>query len=120
VIVPAMAVLAANVEADALTMLKDVYQQVNNIGAAGTWAKAMLVKKLLDDALAPPDEDRTMLLNTQDQVDVVVDTKGLFQSADQIAKQYKTGMMGMSAGFDWYQNTLLTSSPRARMRTATR
>jgi hypothetical protein len=107
VIVPAMAVLAANVEADALSMLKDVYQQVNNIGAAGTFAKALLVKKLLDDALAPPDEDRTMLVNTQDQVDIVTDTKGLFQSSSEIAKQYRTGMMGESAGFDWYSNTLL-------------
>ncbi len=107
VIVPAMAVLAANIEADALSMLKDVYQQVNNIGSSGTFAKALLVKKLLDDALAPPDDDRTMLVNTQDQVDVVSDTKQLFQDSKGLSKQYRTGNMGEVAGFDWYANTLL-------------
>lgn len=107
VIMPAMAVLAANVEADALSMLKDVHQQVNNIGANASWDKAMEVKQQLDDALAPPDDDRTLLLNTTDMRRVVSDTKGLFQSAGDIAKQYRSGMMGESAGFDWYQNTLL-------------
>ena len=30
--------------------------------------------------------------------------KGLFQSSSEISKQYKTGMMGMSAGLEWYQD----------------
>src|SRR6185437_15092969 len=53
IIEPAMAVLAANVEADALNMYKDVYQQVNNQGSAATFAKFLTGRKQLVDALAP-------------------------------------------------------------------
>jgi hypothetical protein len=45
VIEPAMAVLIANIEADALSMIKDVYNQVNNIGAATTLNKLLLGRK---------------------------------------------------------------------------
>ena len=38
---PAMSVLAANIEADALSMMLDVYQNVNNIGSAITFGKLM-------------------------------------------------------------------------------
>src|SRR5438270_13874447 len=69
VIEPAMAVLAANIEADALSMVKDVHQQVNNIGAAATMNKLLTGRKLQNDALTPIDASRTALLNTQDNVD---------------------------------------------------
>jgi hypothetical protein len=32
--------------------------------------------------------------------------KGLFQDSSTIAKQYRDGLMGRTAGFDWYNNTL--------------
>lgn len=108
VIEPAMAVLAANVEADALSMVKDVYNQVNNIGLAATMAKLMGVRKQLRDNLAPPDSSLTMILNTQDNVDLVDALKGLFQDAEAVKKQYKEGMMGRTAGFDFFENTLLS------------
>ena len=107
IIEPAMAILAANIEADALSMIKDVYNQVNNITAAGTMAKLLLSRKQLNDNLAPMDSSRTALLNTQDNVDLVTDLKGLFQDASSISKQYKEGAMGRTAGFDFYENTLL-------------
>jgi hypothetical protein len=107
VIEPAMAVLAANVEADALLMIKDVWNQVNNIGSSGTFGKLLLGRKQLNDNLAPMDSSRCVLLNTQDNVDIITDVKGLFQDTEAIRKQYREGMMGRTAGFDFYENTLL-------------
>ena len=86
---PAMSVLAANIEADALSMALDVYQSVNNIGSAITLSKVLGGRKMLQDALAPSDNQRTALLNTQDNADLVDALKGLFQDSTAISKQYK-------------------------------
>ena len=106
---PAMAVLAANIEADALTMALDVYNNVNNIGSAITFAKLLGSRKVLNDNLTPMDNNRSMILNTQDNVDLVDALKGLFQDSTAITKQYKEGMMGRTGGFDFYENTLLAN-----------
>lgn len=104
---PAMAVLAANIEADALSMVNDIYQTVPNIGAAITLNRALTARKLLTDALVPTSE-RSLLLNTQDNLDLVDGLKGLFQDSETISKQYKDGMVGRTAGFgSIYENTLL-------------
>ena len=108
---PAMAVLAANIEADALNMYKDVYQSIWNGGSAATYNKALDARVLLQRALAPP-SDRTMLLDPAAMADVVKDTKTLFQDDASIAKQYREGMVGRAAGFDWGENTLLPSHTR--------
>lgn len=106
---PAMAVLAANIEADAFNMAKDVYQAVDNTGAAITLNKVLTARKRLTDALAPS-SNRKLILNTQDNLDLVDGLKGLFQDSDSIAKQYREGMVGRTAGFgDIYENTLLPS-----------
>lgn len=106
---PAMAVLSSNIEADALNMALDVYQTVNNIGSPITLNRALTARKMLVDALVPA-SDRTLLLNTQDNLDLVDGLKGLFQDSTEIAKQYREGMVGRTAGFgSIYENTLLTS-----------
>jgi hypothetical protein len=53
------------------------------------------------------DNEPHVLLNTQDNVDIITDVKGLFQDSEAIKKQYKEGMMGRTAGFDFFENTLL-------------
>lgn len=106
---PAMSVLAANIEADALNMALDVYNVVNNVGSAITLNKALAARKILVDNLAPG-SDRTLLLNTQDNLDLVDALKGLFQDSNEIAKQYREGMVGRTAGFGTiYENTLLAN-----------
>jgi hypothetical protein len=116
---PAMTVLAANIEADALNMVKDVYQAVNNIGSAITLNKVLTARKLLTDALAPQ-SSRSLLLNTQDNLDLVDGLKGLFQDSSTIAKQYREGMVGSTAGFgDIYENTLLASQTTGTALSAT-
>jgi hypothetical protein len=106
---PAMAVLAANIEADALTMYRDVYNIVDQDTTAFTWNTVLNGRKALNDSLAPMDNQRSALLSTESSVKLVDALKGLFQDGTEIGKQYREGKMGRSAGFDFYENTLLTS-----------
>jgi hypothetical protein len=109
---PAMSVLAANIEADALSMYKQVYQSIWNGGSAATYNKALDARVLLQRSLAPANE-RTALMDSLAMADVVKDTKTLFQDDASIAKQYKEGYMGRAAGFDWAENTLMPSHTRS-------
>ncbi len=108
---PAMSVLAANIEADAMTMYKDVYNQVNNHGLAASFAGVLQGRKLLVDNLAPLNA-RTCNLNTQDNVDLVDALKGLFNDKATISRQNREGYMGRTAGFDFMENTLWPSHLR--------
>lgn len=114
---PAMAVLAANIEADALSMYKDVYQQVNNQGSSATFAKFLQGRKMLVDSLAPTN-DRMVCLNTQDNVDMVDGLKGLFNAQDTIGKQNREGFLGRTAGFNFAENTLIPQHSRGAANTS--
>jgi len=109
IIEPAMSVLAATMEADALGMALDVYNSVSNIGSAITMNKALAARKVLVDNLAPG-SDRTLLLSTQDNLDLVDGLKGLFQDSNEISRQYREGIVGRTAGFGTiYENTLIAN-----------
>jgi len=103
---PAMSVLAANIESDALSMSKDVFNFVNGVGSANSFANITKAQKDLTVNLAPYG-DRNYLHDPQSVVDMLADTKGLFQDSGQIAKQYKEGLLGRISGFDHYENTLV-------------
>ena len=108
---PAMSVLAANMEADALNMYKDVYNSVGTAGTVPTGTDALKVylqaRQKLNENLAPMDSKRTMHLLPISTVEIVNSLKGLFQDSKAITEQYREGEMGRTAGFDWYENTLL-------------
>jgi hypothetical protein len=108
---PAMAVLAANIEADAMSMYKDVYNQVDNQTQPASFTKVLQGRKILVDNLAPLN-GRTCNLNTQDNVDMVDALKGLFNDQTTISQQNREGFMGRTAGFDFMENTLWPSHPR--------
>jgi hypothetical protein len=112
VVEPAMSVLAATIEADAMSMYKDVYNQVNNHAQPASFAKILQGRKILVDNLAPL-ASRTVNLNTQDNVDLVDALKGLFNDRGAIAKQNREGFMGRTAGFDFMENTLWPSHARS-------
>lgn len=115
---PAMAVLAANIENDALSMITSVWNQVNGQGSAQTFRNVLTARKLLLDNLAPQSKQWRLRINTQDNVDMVDSLKGLFQQSTQIANQYVDGVMGTSGGFEWAENTFLTTfTPGARSQT---
>lgn len=111
IIEPSMAVLAAAVEADALTMRRSVYQQVNGMGAAGSFKQLMQGRAALERSLTPAG-NRTVLLNNDDNVDLVDALKGLFNPQANVSKQVREGMMGHTAGFDFYETTHLSRQTR--------
>lgn len=108
---PAMAVLAASIEADALAMRADVYQQADNTAAAITFANVLSGRTKLQRALAP-EGSRTALLSSNDNASLVDALKALFNNQSSISQQYKDGVMGNSAGFDFMESTHLSTQSR--------
>ncbi len=105
VIDPAMARLAANIEADAYSMYKNVYNLSDEDGTAFTFLSALKGRKVLNDNLAPLDNNRTAMLSTAHNLKLVDAVKGLFHDSAAIKAQYREGMVGRTAGFDFYENT---------------
>lgn len=103
---PMMTVLAANIESDALSMYKDVFNQANNVGSTATMAKLLEGRKKLVDNLAGSTNLKCNM-DTQMNVDLVDAFKGLFQSSSSISKQYLEGIVGKTAGFSFFENTLM-------------
>lgn len=103
VLEPAMSVLAANIENDAMSMYKDVWQEVNDVGAAIEVADVLKCGKKLTDSLAPV-SGRTLNLNTQDNVDLVDALKGLFNDPAKLSKNYREGMV--AANFLGFENVM--------------
>jgi hypothetical protein len=97
---PAMAVLASSIEADALTMHKDVY---NLVGSAGTTPNALSTflqaRQKLNENLAPMDNNRTCHLLPATNVSIVDALKGLFQDSAAIREQYRGRHDGAHCGF---------------------
>jgi hypothetical protein len=119
---PAMAVLAANIEADALSMIKDVNQIVDNDGQAISFYNILQGREVLNNALAPDDDRRSALLTPYHSAKLVDALKGLYNSQEAIGKQYKTGEMGRTGGFKFFENTLLgnhTTGTAAKTTTCT-
>ena len=84
-----------------------MYNIVDQDGTAFTWNTVLNGRKTLNDNLTPMDNQRAALLSTGSSVKLVDALKGLFQDSTEIGKQYREGKMGRSAGFDFYENTLL-------------
>jgi hypothetical protein len=111
VLVPAMTRLSAAIEADAMSMYRDVYQSVWNGGSALTFNHVLDGRRLLQDSLAPLN-DRSANLNSLDQANFIKDTKSLFQDSSTVAKQYREGYVGRTAGFDFMENTMWAAHTR--------
>ena len=110
---PAIAVLAAQMEAAFIGMMwPQVFNQVGTAGSAMPFKTVLQARKLLLDNLTPQNKVWQLRINTQDNVDMVDTLKGLFQQSTQIARQYVDGVMGLSAGFEWAENTHLTTQTR--------
>ena len=102
---PSMAQLAADIEDDVLSMADEIYNWVDG-GTKVSMANVLQNRKNLTDNLAGPGP-HAAILDTQANVDLVDDLKGLFQDTTQIARQYREGLMGLTGGFEFYENTLM-------------
>lgn len=109
---PAMAQLASNIEADALSsMANDVYNFVDddtNVISFLDYGKAY--QKLMEN-LAPADGSLVALQSLTHNTKFTDSVKGLFNPQAQLSNQYRKGKVASdTAGFnDWYQNSLLTN-----------
>jgi hypothetical protein len=109
IIEPAIAVVAADIESRALAMFKDVYNEVSGQGSPQSFKNFLIGRKKLLDGLTPQSRQWRARINTQDNVDMVDSLKGLFQSSQKISEQYTDGLMGYTAGFEFAENTHLST-----------
>lgn len=103
---PAMATLAANIEADALSMIKDVYNAVDDNAANFNYNEYPDARKLLNQNLTP-DTDRVATLNSTHAARFLKDIKGNFNPQEAVTKAYLKGKIGQVSGFDTFENTLI-------------
>lgn len=103
---PAISVLAANIEADVLSLRNDVYNIMDNDGLVPTFKNVMQARKNLVDNLAPQDKNLCMMLSTNHNVELVDELKGLFQDSKNVSMQNKEGYMGRTGGFNFNESTL--------------
>lgn len=106
---PAARSLAQFVEQDLL--LRATQATGNLVGTAGstafTVADIQAAKVVMNENLCPIDDERYLLLTSRSGAAAVDARKGLFQSSEEIAKQYKGGYIGMADSFNWMENELL-------------
>ena len=113
---PAMTVLGANIEADAFTMLLNLYNCVDATTASSVQLSTFLdAGVILDNCLAPRDNKRIANLRPRDTADLYKDIKGLFQDSEEIADAYREGQMGRTVGFNFFQNTLIPTMTSGTM-----
>lgn len=109
IIVPAMSVLAASVDADTLKNTNNFAVQTGVSSAAVSFSTLAYARRLLGDNLAPASDGlRSLLANTQTVRDFNVDTKGLFNNQQAIGEAYLDGELAERIqGFNTYETTLL-------------
>ena len=112
---PAMAQLAATIESNNLAA---AYKLVHNY--TGTTSTQLTYKQFQQNGAnitkeLGPTSQRSAWLTPDSVVEFNDATKGLFQSAENIKKQYREGMMGRTGGFDVYENTLIPSHTRGTL-----
>lgn len=102
VLEPAMATLANDVDRKVCELYTSVWNSVEIPQATSNFFLPYLqAGAILDDNAAPRDRFRSVVIGPWQQVAVVDQLKGLFQSSEQIANQYENGTMGLAAGWRW-------------------
>jgi len=107
VLKPAITRLAANIEADALNMVKSTYNLVGTSTTTVGFNTLTAANRILDDMLCPRDDLRTLTLGTQGVRDFMTDTKGLFHAGRALEEQFLEGQLDDVLGFMTYQNSLV-------------
>jgi hypothetical protein len=107
---PAMARLASEIESDALSMVKDVYNFVDDDAVALSFLSFLKAQQKLDECLTPQDGDRVGTLCLTHNTKFVDALKGVFNPQSQLGEQYRKGIVAANtAGIDKiYRNSLLT------------
>lgn len=103
---PAISSLVSGIEADYIAYCTK--RTFNVVGTAGTPPTDLVAvtaaRARLNQGLAPKDGNRFIMADSVTMGGMVNGLKGLFHDSTQIKEQYREGMMGRTAGFDWYEN----------------
>lgn len=114
VIKPAVSTIAQDVEQRFLVKAKNAV--FNTVGVAGATVfdpdTVLSAREKLNKFLSLKDDQRYTLFDSTAGRSAVNSRKGLFQSSDEIAKQYKQGWVGIADGFKWLENELLPTHTR--------
>lgn len=109
VLKPAMITLANNIEKACLSQAVDATS--NTVGTAGSTTfdtdTILSAGEKIDISGCADYDNRFVLLNPAANRSAVNERKGLFQSSEEISKQYKAGAMGIADGFTFLRNNLL-------------
>lgn len=110
---PVMITLADGIESECLLAAANAtYNSVGTAGSTVFGTDTMLsASEVLQRNLAPI-RDQYALLNGPARRSAINERKGLFQSSEEIAKQYKDGYMGRADGFEYMSNSLLGTHTR--------
>jgi len=107
---PAAESIAQSMESRCFGIVQDA--TYNFTGTAGsnafTVADVLASRTALNKNLCPMG-NRMLFLNSEGGAEAVDARKGLFQSSDEIAKQYKDGYIGRADGFDWVETELVNT-----------
>jgi hypothetical protein len=103
---PAMSVMAAAIEADCI---KRATQKTNQlVGTPNTVPNTLTpyleAREKLNQALAPKDRNRHMLISSRFSTKIVDALKSLSEDSGEIGRQYREGSMGRAVGFDWAES----------------
>lgn len=103
IIKPQIAILANYIDQQILTVARQTMNVVGTPGSpANSLATFLAAGAKLDQNACPRDGQRALILGPQGHADAVSGLSVLFQSAPDLAKQYKTGLVAKDvAGFDW-------------------
>lgn len=111
VLKPAVSVMAQYIERAMLD--KAITYTANTVGTAGSSVfdtdTMLSAGQKLNEFLAPMSDDQFALLSAAATRSAVNARKGLFQSSEEISKQYKNGVIGQADGFTYLRNNLLKS-----------
>lgn len=106
---PAVQGIAQDVEKTMLS--RAVIATANTVGTPGSTVfdtdLMLSANQKLDEFLAPQDGERYALLSPAAQRSALNARKGFVQASDELAKQYKRGLMGMADGFTYMSNNLM-------------
>lgn len=108
VVKPAMSAIAQDVENRFLQ--KATQATYNLVGTAGSTVfdtdTVLAAREKMNKFLCPKDDSRYVLFDSTAGRSAVNARKGLFQSASDVANQYKMGYVGKADGYTWLENEL--------------
>lgn len=111
---PYMAAMGQTIDAQFMTLAKNaIYNSVGTPGST-TFDTATMgsAREKLRKNLAPLDDDLTLMLDSTAMNLAYTARKSLFQDSNQIAKQYRTGVVGVADGFSYVETNLLPTHTR--------